>query len=497
MKGRRATTSSELLDDWLHVGDSEIADRVAITTREPHGWAELTYGALDRQSRVVASRLAEAGVQPADRVALFGESGGDWAAAMLGILRRGAIAVTLDVKLTPEELATLCHRSQLAAAIVSPTFAERWVDPVPLIDLAAPGSQIRTDAEVPSGLDQPAVLVWTSGSTGEPKGVTLTLANLAYVVDQSRSIQGTGAEARWLSVLPPNHLLELCCGLLPAMAAASSTFVARTVVPHELATMMGDCGVNQMVVVPLVLRLLKRHVETTGQSLAGLVSCYCGGAPLDPGIVEFFDRLGIGVYQGYGLTEAAPAVSMNSRGHNRAGSVGRPLPGTEVSIADDGEIKVRGPGVMVGYWQDPDGTREAIDDQGWLHTGDLGYVDDEGYLFVTGRAKSLIVLDSGKKVQPEEVETALGRSEAFAEVCVVGIRGPGDHGEAVCAVIVVADPMSQDEAEDTVRRLTAGLSPYKRPTAVRLHDGELPRTPKATFRRAEIARMLQGAETRR
>jgi len=371
------------------------------------------------------------------------------------------------------------------------------------------------------------VLVWTSGSTGEPKGVVLSFANLAYVVTEARAVQATGPEARWLSILPPNHLLELCCGLLPGLAAGSTTFVARTIVPHEMGSMMAECNVSQMVVVPLVLRLLERHVESAVRKggfdgtylrcairiapalratrlrralfaplhrrLGGnLRAFYCGGAPLDPQIVTFFDRLGIGVYSGYGLTEAAPTVAMNSPRHHRVGSVGRPLPGTDVRIAADDEILVKGPGVMLGYWDDDAATEEAIDADGWLHTGDLGFCSADGYLFVTGRSKSLIVLDSGKKVQPEEVETALARSELFAEVCVLGWRGAkGRTGEQVTAVVVPAAPMSDEAAAAEVRLLTAGLSGFKRPTVVRRHEGELPKTAKRSLRRAEVLRMLE------
>jgi len=506
----------------------------------------MSYASLDRRSTEMAIRLAAAGVAPGDRVALLAEPGGDWAAAFLGILRRGAIVVPLDAKLTAEELDPLCRRARPAAAIVSPAYASRWSAAVPILDPSILDSGLDPSglgAEVSRPMGDAAVLVWTSGSTGEPKGVTLSFANLAYVVSRASAVQGTGPDARWLSVLPPNHLLELCCGLLPGLAAGSTTFVARTIVPHELASMMAEAKVNQMVVVPIVLRMLKRHIESatrkpgvTGAYLrtAGRIAAavpttrlrrvlyaplhrrlgghlrafYCGGAPLDPEIATFFDRIGIGVYAGYGLTETAPTVSMNSPGHNRIGSVGRPLPGTEVRIAPDGEILVRGPGVMLGYWDDEAASREAVDAAGWLHTGDLGYLDDDGYLFVNGRSKSMIVLDSGKKVQPEEVETALARSDLFAEVCVLGWREAGRAGEQVCAVVVpvtpdtalsvaalsvAGPPLSEDAAAAEVRRLTAGLSGFKRPTIVLVHQGELPRTVKRSVRRAEVAKLLSAA----
>ncbi len=530
-------TSLAVLDRYLHAGDRAVADRVAVADHHGGGWAPMTYGELDRRSSAVAGWLAAQGVEPGDRVVLLAESGGDWAAAFLGILRRGAIAVPLDVKLGAGELAPLVARSEPSAALVSKAATGRWADAavraVPVLDTGERAREAAgREADVDRPLSEPAVVVWTSGTTGEPKGVTLSLANLAYVARQSGLIQGARPEGRWLSVLPPNHLLELCCGLLPALEAASTTFVAGTIVPHELASMITECRVDQMVVVPVVVRLLERRVESqarkadaTGAYLRATMAVahrvpsrrlrrlaflpvhrrlggrfrtlYCGGAPLEADVVRFFERLGIEVFQGYGLTEAAPAVTMNCRRHNRPGSVGRALPGTEVRISPAGEILVRGPGIMIGYWNDPAATRAAVDDDGWLHTGDLGHLDPDGYLFVTGRAKSLIVLDSGKKVAPEEVEAELTRSELFAEVCVVGLRDGHRTGEQVCAVVVPAVPLSRDAAEEEVSRVTAGLSGFKRPTAVRILDRELPKTPKQSHRRAEIARMLEETEARR
>lgn len=496
-----AAGSVGVLRRWLHTDDALVAGRVAISTRLSDGWSELTYIDLGLRTSALAEALAAAGVGPGDPVALLAEPGGDWAVAFLGILRAGAVAVLIDAKLTDQELGALCRRSGLAAAVVSPSVARRWPDgsiPVLASSLTAATGTTRWP-ETSRGVEDPAVLVWTSGTSGEPKGVTLSLANLAYVIERSSEVQGTGPDARWLSVLPPTHLLELCCGLLPALAAGSTVFVARSIVPHELWSTISTCRVSHTVVVPMVLRLLRRHVETLMASAdvvpvtGALRAIYCGGAPLDADMVTFFEGLGIGVYQGYGLTEAAPVVSMNSPGRNRAGSVGRPLPGTDVRIGADGEILVKGPGVMLGYWKDDAATQEAVDADGWLHTGDLGHLDGDGYLFVTGRAKSLIVLDTGKKVQPEEVEAVLSRGEQFAEVCVVGWRGV-NRREQVCAVVVLATPpMSEEEAAEEVRRLSEPLSGFKRPTVVRVHEGELPKTVKRSLRRAEVVRLLERA----
>ena len=343
------------------------------------------------------------------------------------------------------------------------------------------------------------MIVWTSGTTGAPKGVTLTFANIAYVVEQVLAGQRPRADDRWLSVLPAHHLLELCCGVLPALASGASVWFARTLMPNEIGDMVRSLGITKMVAVPLLLRLMEPAVRGSD-----LQTVYCGGAPLDPAVVERYAAHGVAVYPGYGLTEAAPTVAMNTPQHNRAGSVGRPLPGTEVRIAGsagaaEGEILVRSPAVMPRYWDDDLLTAAAIDTEGWLHTGDLGFVDDDGYLFVTGRSKRLVVLESGKKVQPEEVEGALGAGELFADVCVVGTRLDG-RAEQVCAVVVPTAAMAaahpdaagrHEAAVVEVARLTSSLSGYKRPTLVKVHDGPFPRTLKGTPRHAEVAAMVE------
>ena len=516
----RATTAS-VLASWLHTGDPVLVDRPALVTSGPRP-SELTFAGLERASAAVAAWLKGHGVGEGDRVVLVGPAGAGWVATFLGTLRRGAVAVPLDEKLTPDEVAPVWAASQ-PSALVAGAGSQRLMDEVvgptgpvvPRLDLEAvtglpdPGSSGREDAHRPDAA--PAVVVWTSGTTGRPKGVTLSLANVAYVVGELVRGQGSGTGDRWLSLLPPSHMLELSCGILTPLASGSCVVFGATLLPHEVAGLVAEHHISRMLVVPMILRMLHRDARTrpgtAGSPLGRLQALYCGGAPLDPDLARSYEEAGVPVYQGYGLTETAPTVAMNTPGHNRLGSVGRPLPGTEVAIAADGEVLVRSPGVMLGYWDDEDATRGAVDGDGWLHTGDLGRLDDAGYLWITGRAKSTIVLDSGKKVQPEEVESALAGSDELAEACVLDWRATGGRWagtEQVGAVVVPSpalaaahpDPASLQEAvEDEVRRCTAGLAAYKRPVTVWVHTGELPRTPKRSVRRAELVRLLEGAAT--
>jgi len=217
----------------------------------------------------------------------------------------------------------------------------------------------------------------------------------------------------------------------------------------------------------------------------------CGGAALADEVADFFAAVGAPVIQGYGLTETCPVVATNTLSGYRRGSVGRPLAGTETGFSARGEILVRGPHVAHHYRLDGGSDEKIADDDGWFHTGDLGHLDGDGYLYVTGRIKSTIVLASGKNVQPEEIETCLQACAGLAEAGVVALgdaRGPG--GEAICLVAV---PVAGDDQRDSdalrarIRAALAGLAPYKRPRRIIVRAEPLPRTASGKLRRAELA----------
>ncbi len=505
-----APSATDWISALLHADDPSVVDRVALATPASAAGRELTYAGLDHLSSAVAAWLVRREASPGQRVLLCGDPSGAWVSACLGILRAGAIAVPLDPRLTAEELAPVAHASAPSAAVVAarlrPLIDEMGLG-APVLDLEsldelAPGGAVALGPGVARAMDDPAFIVWTSGTTGRPKGVTLTYANLAYAVSASVQVQHLDGDDRWLSVLPLNHLLELTCGLLGCLNTGASLTFCPTLMPREVVEVLAERRITRMMVVPLLARLLMAELQRLRPS--SLRALFAGGAPLAPELVDAYAALGIPLYQGYGMTETAPTVAMNTAEDHRRASVGRPLPGTEVRIDEavshagdggsgaGGEILVRSPAVMAGYWNDDDLTRATVDADGWLHTGDLGHLDGDGYLFVTGRAKDLIVLESGKKVQPEEVEAALQGSACFAEICVVGVasvdeRSPG--GEQVCAVVVPARPMTDDEAQAEVARMAAGLSGYKRPRLVDVWapDTSLPRTAKRSVRRAEVA----------
>jgi long-chain acyl-CoA synthetase len=232
-------------------------------------------------------------------------------------------------------------------------------------------------------------------------------------------------------------------------------------------------------------------------------ACLSGGAPLDIEVGKWFSRLGIKVYQGYGLSECSPVVSMNYDKRHELASVGRALNSLEARIdSETGELMVKGPAVMKGYHNQPELTAQAIDKDGFFHTGDIAKIDKKGRVYITGRIKNMIVLSGGKKVFPEEVEAVLEKSDMFEELCVFGVSREGgakDGTEDIAVVIVpkqeIKDRYSGDELEqvvrDEVKRMSKSLAPYKRPLNITIINQALPRTATRKIKRKEVKELLK------
>jgi long-chain acyl-CoA synthetase len=372
-----------------------------------------------------------------------------------------------------------------------------------------------------------AEIVFTSGTTGSPKGVMLTHANVVANVRSARAALQPRADFRLLSLLPPSHMFEQTAGLyLPLHVGASVHFVTSRQPPVILNALRGH-RVTAMTVVPQLLALLlegiKSEVRRRGaegqwrraNSVAGrlpfplrrllfrsvhrglggaLELLVSGGAPLPDDLAAAWERLGVTVLEGYGATECAPSIATNTRTARRPGTVGRAVPGVEVRVSDDGELLVRGPNLSPGYWHDEEATRGAFTDDGWFRTGDVGAVDEDGFIRLGGRLNDVIVLASGLKVYPEDVEEELLREGAFADCAVVGTPGPGG-APRVHAVVVPADggEGARERAAAGVRATNRRLAPHQRVAEfTSWENGELPRTGLRKLRRHEVLAALAG-----
>ncbi len=502
-------------------------------------WRGLTYSQLARRVRWMADDLGARFPRGGQPIAILAESGPAWGIAALAVLASRNVLVPLDTSADVDTLAIMLNQVAPAVVLTSIRYEDTvrrltlsgapvgvticLGDPFVHVDIPLPCEleQSALDRSTGSATNAPAVMAFTSGTTGEPKAVELSFESLLFEVRALTRDFALRPSDRLLSVLPMHHMLEFTAGFLCPLWCGAEIYYLQSLLPEDALREIRACGISRMVVVPAWLSLLKRQVEhrvpwdqTTAQERSSwkrtaarsrarqalgpdLEHFVCGGAPLAAETAEFFDELGVPVLQGYGLTETGPVVSTNTTRQSRRGSVGRPLPGTEARIATDGEILVRGPHVASRYHVAWDVPAPVADDDGWLHTGDLGHFDEDGFLYVTGRSKSTIVLASGKNVQPEEVEACLeGRTE-IDDVGVVGLKdGSPDGAEEICAVVTASSAFAErcrtpgDSLARALRRVvdetTRSLAAFKRPKHVVVSRRALPRTATGKLRRAAL-----------
>ncbi len=462
-------------------------DRVAIRAAGGRG-RQYTYGEMLAVISGLADVLSESPYAAQNRIGLLAENRAEWPMAYLAILAAGKTVVPIDANLKPKEIAHIVAHAGLRVMFASAAFhallAERHSDILVLsmdemfggISATVPASPVTTEERME--WTEPAVLIYTSGTMGDPKAVMLTHANLLSNLDGVARALHFGEGDIFLSVLPLNHAFEATCGFLSPLTRGSTVAYARSLKSKEILEDIAHNGVTIMCGVPLLFekmyQAMQRGIASApmyrrvlfkllwvlsalgwklgwkwGKELyrplrrkAGLSSVrllVSGGAAVSPAIGRFFNYLGIDFVQGYGLTECAPVISVNRLDDIKFGSIGTALDNLEVKIVDmneegEGEIFVRGEAVTPGYWENPNKTAELIRD-GWLHTGDLGREHD-GHLWITGRAKNVIVSAAGKNIHPEELEERLNEQLLIGESVVFGQRKEGRQGEEVRAIIV-------------------------------------------------------------
>ena len=554
------------IKDVLEAINKKYGNKTALRIKNEDGsFREISYVKLGRRVVSISSVLINLGIQKGDRVAIFSENRPEWTAAYFGIISCGGIILPIDVKLTDSEIQFILNDSQAKCIFTSGKYIgtiDRLKIVLPhLKDIILLDKTERTDLIQLSKLrphrgeerdrpvypDDTAIIVYTSGTTGVAKGVEISYKNLLFqMLEFSEVIRCTPAE-KLLSVLPLNHMLEITGGLMAPLYAGSCVTYCDTLKTSALLPLMQETGTTAIICVPLVLKLIRGGIMKKAAKLplfgrwafkallsiskfllkfkirAGrflfrsvhkefgghLHTFISGGAPLDLDVEIDMNALGFRVLQGYGLTETSPVVSVNTFDANKFGSVGKPLAGVEVMILKDtstdteGEILTRGPHVMKGYFRKPEKTAEVVRD-GWFHTGDLGYIDKDGFLYISGRKKNMIILGNGKKVFPEEVEEVIGKSPYIKEICVlpkIARRGLREGHEEVYAVIVpnlelfekekvAAKEDLRNKISSEITRLGKDLAPHKRIMSFGISYEELPKTVTKKIRRDAVSRLL-------
>ncbi len=434
----------------------------------------LSFADLDRQSDRLAAHLAAQGLLPGERVALYCPNGLRFPAAYLGIQKAGGVVLPINLLLNPEEIAYLLEDSGATTFVYHPALAEgvtavrarspqiaHWIalgEPLAATDAGWAAIQDGTAPAPRVTLDPRrdlAALLYTSGTTGRPKGAMLSHANLVSNTDSVMAALALRPEDRFLVVLPMFHAFAATVGLLTPLLHGLSLVPLARFEPAQVAQAIGRHGATIFLGVPSMYSLLLRLPDEAAAPLKGLRFCVSGGAAMPQAVMaEFEARFGVPVLEGDGPTECGPVTCVNPLdGERKPGTVGLPVPGVTMEIRDaegrplpdgeTGEICVRGPSVMQGYWNRPDETAQAFFGD-FFRTGDLGVRDEDGYFAIIDRLKDLIIVN-GMNVYPRMVEEVLYRHPAVAEAAVVG--QPHElHGEIPVAYVVLKAGETADEA---------------------------------------------------
>jgi long-chain acyl-CoA synthetase len=465
----------------------------------------ISYGGLDELTSQFAGLLQARGIEASDRVGIMLPNVPQFAVAFYAALRAGAIVVPMNVLLKRREVSFYLSDSEASLLIAWHGFADAaqtgaadaGVDCL----IVTPGEFERELAEAepiaevaPAAGDDTAVILYTSGTTGTPKGAELTHSNLKRNVDVSIGLFSIGKGDVVLGALPLFHVFGLTCGLNTVIATgACLTLIPRFDPAKALAIIERD-HVNVFEGVPTMYSALLHDPAAETTDVSSLRVCVSGGAALPVEVLRAFEeRFGCTVLEGYGLSETSPVASFNHPDRERMpGSIGTPVSGVELKLIDDdgvevragevGEIAIRGHNVMKGYWRRPEATAEAIDADGWFKTGDLARVDDQGRYFIVDRKKEMIIR-GGYNVYPREIEEVLYEHPAVREAAVIGIPHP-ELGEEVAAAISL-----KPGAEATPAQLQAHVkqqvAAYKYPRHVWTVD-ELPKGPTGKILKREI-----------
>jgi long-chain acyl-CoA synthetase len=434
-------------------------DRTALSL----GDARLTYPELDAKSAKVAGMLRAHGLGRGDRVGVMLPNVPEFAMAYYGILRVGGIVVPMNPLLKPREVEHYVSDSGAALVLDDPN--------------KLPGDAEPDFALADRAPDDTAVILYTSGTTGRPKGAELTHRNLTANVDVMLDLLSVERDDVVLGALPLFHSFGQTVGLNLAVASGASLALLPRFAPTDVLDLVEKAGVTIFEGVPTMYAALLNQPGRERYDVSSLRVCVSGGAALPLEVLHGFEAaFGCVVLEGYGLSETSPVASFNRANLRRAGSIGTPVDGVEMKLLDQsgegvGEIAIRGHNVMKGYWGNADATAAAIDEDGWFRSGDLARVDADGCFFIVDRKKELIIR-GGYNVYPREIEEVIYEHPAVREVAVVGIPH-AELGEEVGAAVALKPDADVDEA-DVREFVKSQVAAYKYPRHVWFVD-ELPK----------------------
>jgi fatty-acyl-CoA synthase len=515
------------IGSWLQRRRPKSGSKTALIS----GGRELSYAQFADRSLRLANALRDRGVARGDRVAYLGENHPSFLETLFACGSLGAIFVPLNTRLAPPEIqfqlqdsgaVALIHAhnlDDLAARGAAGTAVARLIvvvdgagagSPAPagsgqgpmavegFDDVVASGTDQQIDE--PVGLDDGAMILYTSGTTGRPKGALLTHGNVTWncinvIVDFDFSSQDVA-----LMISPMFHVASLDMGVLPTLLKGGTVILESRFDPGRILGLIEQYSVTTMSGVPTTYQLICEHPAWATTDLSSLNKLTCGGSAIPLRVLDAYESRGLQIGNGYGMTETAPAATVlpASRSRDKAGSAGLPHFFTEVRIVDPmagiagpgtvGEIQIKGPNVIREYWHRPDATAGSYADGGWFKSGDLAYKDEEGFVFIADRLKDMII-SGGENIYPAEVEQAITELDAVGSVAVIGV--PDEKwGEVPRAVVLLREGAHLTEAE-LRSHLEGRLARYKIPKSVVFVD-EMPRTASGKIRKNDLRKLSAG-----
>ena len=520
---------------WLNAIADKWGNKDAILYRSEGNkdFTRWSFNKLRDESMRIAGGLLSAGLVKGDRVCLWAENRPEWMAVWLGAAIAGLIIVPVDFLVSEKECANILEITE-AKALFHSDRKQEFADslgtkginiPIRLNLIRDDYRNFRPAAEafsldqVISG-DDPVSIIFTSGTTGFAKGVTLSHKNIISNANAAIRQLRAYPDDVFINVLPLHHSYPTTCSFISPLTVGASTIVIEKLIGSVVVDDIRDGKGNFLIAVPLLYDKVMAAIDKKYKALpsfvqvvlnffrrislakakrgkmgfgraffkfirkkAGLHSIrimVAGGGPLNPKTADFFDSFGFNMVHGYGTSENSPLISVNTEWHKRNVSVGLPVVHTNVKIIDPnedgiGEIAVKSPSVMLGYYKNPEATAEVINSEGWLKTGDLGYLDKEGYIYINGREKNLIVSSGGKNIYPEEIEAHFASSRCILEVLIVGRKEKEFGGEKIFAITVPNyenleidypgkndDEFIRDLIKKEIEQVNRGLVGYKK-----------------------------------
>ena len=515
--GNQITSIQEMLEKKSAL----YADKTAYSIRKKDlSVSSLTFSEVFALSTEFSAYLRSLGLKKGDHVAIVGENSPEWAISYFAIIWAGAIAVPLDARARTKHVEQVLELSDSRFLVASAGFAEvlgntKTVEHLIPMEKALE-TQMDTEKTVPAEKSEPediADIVFTSGTTGNPKGVMLSHGSIMSSLEALYSAFPITDKDTAFSILPIHHVYERIVGILLSFYCGQAVFFSRSIKPREMLSDLKVARPSVWLNTPLILeRLLQRIEQTKAKNfltralpskffgkmakkrlgLDRLRLIVSGGAALSEPVSEGLEKYEFPLLQGYGMSETSAVIAANPFLKPKNASGGLVIENSEVEIRDVdaegiGEICVRGPNIMNGYYKNPDATREILSDDGWLRTGDLGYFDHEGYLYITGRKKSVIVTKGGKNISPEEIEEKLTPLETVEEAIVFS---PDDEriqavifpeAEGISKKLGQSPQHGDDERvwnilKSEITKLNRQLEPHKRISHFAIAREELPKT---------------------